>query len=165
MDDEIVWLPVTGYEDLYEVSSSGLLRKGDREVACGINRGGYVKARLMRDGVEKHTTMHRIVALAFLGDPLCEGLHINHINGVKTDNKPENLEWVTAKENVQHAVRTKLFAQAGEGHWKAKLFEGSIQAIKEARANGVPLKELAADYGVSMSTISAVATGRTWRTA
>jgi hypothetical protein len=105
-----------------------------------------------------------VVALAFLGAPWTD-LQVNHIDGDKTNNRVENLEWVTPSENVRHAVATGLFGAMGERHYRAALTREVVEAIKAARLAGVPLKELAEDYGVSLSTISAAATGRTWKEA
>ena len=112
------WLPVVGYEDLYEVSSYGRIKSCKKEVwnprgwynkyperiiKTHIQKTGYVKAMICSDGHCVSIGVHRLVAFAFLGEPPSEKHQINHKNGVKTDNRPDNLEWVTAKENVRHA--------------------------------------------------------------
>lgn len=163
MSYEEHWFPVTGYEDDYEVSDQGRVRRSDRIMSLGMNRCGYMKLCLVKNGETKHFTVHRLVAISILGTPFKDGLVVNHKDGNKTNNKAENLEWVTYKENTAHAIETGLFKQKGSGHYKAKLSEAQISDIKTLRKSGMMLKELAAEFGVSMSTISSIDTGRTWK--
>lgn len=103
------WLPVVGFEDLYKVSNQGRvmsLHKGER-ILIQENKKGYMQVVLCRNGEHKKAIVHRIVAQAFVANP--EGKpFINHINGIKNDNRIENLEWCTASENLYHAVRSGL---------------------------------------------------------
>lgn len=98
------WRDIPGYESLYQVSNHGRV-KGPRGVLRPfLSRDGYLinTASLSRGRVR--TGVHRLVALAFIPNP--EGKpQINHINGIKTDNRPENLEWVTCSENNLHRRR------------------------------------------------------------
>jgi hypothetical protein len=112
------WMPVLGYEDLYEVSSFGRVKSCEKEVwnprgwynkyperilKTRVTKTGYVQVHICSDGVGVTTSVHRLVAFAFFGEPPGNKYQVNHKNGIKTDNRPENLEWVTAKENIQHA--------------------------------------------------------------
>lgn len=87
------------------------------------NGNGYRYINLSRDGVRYTRSVHRLVVATFLGE---SDKHVNHINGDKTDNRLENLEYVTASENVQHAHDTGLIRHSrrpvqvtkdGVGHW------------------------------------------------
>lgn len=108
--------PVLGWEGLYEVSSDGLVFSLDRSVTCGtgrfmkpgrpltasVNSRGYLCVSLSKDGRKKTFSVHRIVAQAFLPNPL--GLReVNHIDGNRTNPQVANLEWCTATENRLHA--------------------------------------------------------------
>ncbi len=69
--------------------------------------GGYYMVHLRKDGLTVPCKIHRLVAEAFIG-PAPEGLQVNHRDGVKTNNRAENLEWVTRSENMQHAYAMGL---------------------------------------------------------
>ena len=68
---------------------------------------GYVRVELSNNGTSKKINVHKLVADSFIPNPNNK-LFINHKNGIKTDNRIDNLEWCTAKENTQHAIRNKL---------------------------------------------------------
>lgn len=98
------WKDVVGYEGLYEVSDFGnvrsLLRNNVRNLAFRNHKNGYYTVLLWRDGKQKSYTVHRLVALAFI--PNNDGFtDVNHIDENKKNNRVDNLEWCTHKENVQ----------------------------------------------------------------
>lgn len=102
--EPVAWRDVQGYEDAYEISSAGDLRNKHSGLVQSkhLAGAGYVKADLWKDGQRKQTTVHRLVAEAFLPNP--EGKpEVNHLDGDKTNNHAENLEWCTRAENEQHA--------------------------------------------------------------
>ena len=117
------WRDIKGYEGLYQVSNKGRVRSLDRVVAAGRGGGdrnikgriivlrnhgsGYKMVNLWRENEYKITYAHILVAQAFIPNP--EGKpEVNHINGYKTDNRVENLEWCTSRENSLHARNTGL---------------------------------------------------------
>lgn len=111
-----IWLPVRGYEGIAEVSNFGSVRTIDRVDGLGrkrkgkvlalyLNRHGYVGVGLSRESKMKSYLVHRLVAAAFVAG---SGPQVNHMNGIKTDNRPENLEWCSASYNQKHAFRTGL---------------------------------------------------------
>lgn len=119
-----VWKDVPGYEGRYQVSDQGrvkslpfkqryLLRTGaeayrqtpERILAQQKINSGYLIAHLHLDNKRKAFTVHRLVAAAFIAG---SGETVNHINGVKTDNRAVNLEWASYTENHLHAVALGL---------------------------------------------------------
>lgn len=102
-----IWLDIPGTGGLYEASSLGRIRSKDGAVAARSHPRGYLRVRIRCAGQKSQDHfVHRLVALAFLGER--QGLEVNHVNGCKTDNRAENLEWVTHSENVAHAYRIGL---------------------------------------------------------
>jgi len=114
---EEVWLPVVGYEGCYEVSSFGRVRSVDRLVKSCSGRiesrlsgkllftksytNGYSSVMLSRGGYNKNHFIHRLVATAFINNPLRVNV-VNHLDRDKTNNHVDNLEWCTPQGNTRH---------------------------------------------------------------
>ncbi len=166
------WRDVPGYEGRYQVSNIGRVRSwvnnvGNRRKepkALRLNtRRGYATIWLSWFGQGKRYLVHRLVASAFMEKPRPDQ-QINHINGIKNDNTVGNLEWVTASENVQHAVAV-LGAQSwqqGENHPRAKLTYAQVDEIRLALLRGESGAEIARRYGVHKDTISYIRRGKSW---
>lgn len=102
-----VWRAIPGYEGRYEVSSIGrvLSKTTNRFLKPNVMRHGYACVHLYAGGKGTRTvkTIHQLVAQSFIPNPLnCR--EVNHKNFLRRDNRAENLEWFTRKENVQHAI-------------------------------------------------------------
>lgn len=110
--------------------------------------------------------VHRVVATAFI--PKVEGKpHINHKDGVKTNNAVENLEWVTPQENIVHAWRTGLMANVGlakqgEKHPMCRLTEEIVRGIFVMRDQGMLHRQIALQVGVCRRQVSMILAGRKW---
>lgn len=134
-----IWKDIPGYEGLYQVSNLGRVKSLERLVNNGvadytiaeriktpsekINKGrdnGYLALALYKNNKSKNFYVHRLVAEAFVPNPQRKET-VNHINGDKHDNRAQNLEWSTYKENNLHAYVTGL---NGETHRRNR--KGSI---------------------------------------
>ena len=118
---EEVWKDIEGYEGFYKVSNLGRIKSVARQVKYQnslknvkekikktfVGKQGYERVELSKNGVNKKYNVHRLVAETFI-DKDNDSLEVNHINGIKKDNRTENLEWVTRSENELHAYKTGL---------------------------------------------------------
>lgn len=163
--NEDVFIPVVGYEDLYSVNQKGEVfskwKKG--LLRSKVSKHGYNVVNLR----QKWTLLHRVVATAFLGK---SNLHVNHKDGIKTNNHISNLEWCTRAENMQHAFRTGLVnpktikRKVRDQHPKAKL---NWDQVNEIRAKYIPYKygcvKLGREYGMDNSTILDIVKFNIWK--
>lgn len=125
--------------------------------------GGYLAVYAWRNGVERGAMAHRLVWQHFFGD-IPDGLTINHKNGMKHDNRPSNLEVVTASENAKHAYRTGLKSQWGSRNPVAKMTEAQVaEARSRYAAGGITQGQLAREYGVAFQTMSKTLRGENRR--
>lgn len=171
-----VWKSIPGYEGYYEASDAGSIRSVDRVVQASnrtlkqkskvlkyaLDAKGYPRVALCTPGSLRTFTVHRLMALTFMG-PRPEGYQINHINGIKTDNSTANLEYCTPSENALHSFRLGLQKpKPGSLNHQAKLNEDQVKTIRAIAARGgryYGRKELAKRFRVSECTIKEVVTG------
>lgn len=155
------------YKKEYMVSNKGRLKsiKGKREyITIGYKDStGYRGCGLRLKGLKKYDIrMHVLVGEAFLIKPKTESrLCINHIDGNKLNNNVENLEWVTFKQNSEHALKTGL-TKIGEDCKKSKLKESDIIEIRKLYHTN-SRKKIAKMYNINDRYVSEIVMGGTWK--
>lgn len=158
-----IFKPIPGYEHGYEVSNLGrvksLKRGKEKLLKPGLISGGYYHVILFKDGKGKTHKVHRLVMLAFIGE---SDLDVNHINGIKTDNRLENLEYCTASENTQHAYDTGLkTGLKGERNPSSKLTKACVERIKYGH-QGMTQQAIAKIYDIDRSLVGYIRQGKLW---
>lgn len=167
MTDPEVWKDITGYENLYKVSNLGRIKSMAKSWVCGtsrlcskgetilkkVNVNGYHAVSLWKNGKLYRPTVHRIVAIHFIPNPHNKR-EVNHKNGIKTDNRVANLEWVTPAENQKHAYATGLNRRHRKG-------EGPYYWVRGDKHHftGKKGKEC-----VNSKKVEDIHTGRVWHT-
>lgn len=168
-----IWKKVPEWEDLYEVSNLGRVRSFDRKMLSKskywrILKGkvlkiaqhydGYCVVRLCRHPIQKDYFIHRLVAKAFL--PNSENLkEVNHRNGLRNDNRLENLEWISPLQNV-HYSRDILREGRPPG---ATLTVADVREILRLSKEGLSAREIAERFNVHAASIRRIKRGATWK--
>lgn len=171
-----MWRDVEGYEGLYQVSDDGEVKSLSRVVDFGKSKAvrkerimkqsigrGYKKVSLSKCGVQTNFAVHRLVAQAFIDNPTSLP-QVNHIDGVKTNNRVQNLEWCNAKHNTRHAHLIGLCKPAsGENQGHSKLTTLQVLDALEMRRQGMTFAEIAKKVGCIASNVEMIVAGKTWR--
>lgn len=172
--------PIKGYEGLYSVTPDGKVISLDRTVTrvCdgktvdaviqkrvrkqGLNVHGYPMVVLCKDGGEKSRTIHTLVADAFLPPPTEGQTHVRHKDGNEANPDVNNLERGTPVENAADRKRhgTGLY---GERHPMVKLDDSKVLDILAKAAVGVKRVSIAAEHGVSISSVGGIIRGDNWK--
>ena len=113
-----IWKDIEGYEGLYQVSNLGRVKslnynrtRKEKILKHGSDKKGYLYVNLCKEGKKRNYRVHRLVAETFI-DNLENKPEVNHKDEDKTNNKVENLEWVTSKENSNYGTRNKRVAKS-----------------------------------------------------
>ncbi len=167
-----VWRPVVGYEGFYEVSDQARVRGVERVLSGGrrvksrllkqsLDSYGYRIVGLSRNGKTKTITVHKVVALAFLG-PKPDGMIVLHGPAGKADNSLSNLSYGTWAKNSGPDRERDGTLMRGKCNHKTKLTETDVRVIRKRLALGESQQAIANSYGVVQYTISMIKLGRNW---
>jgi len=170
------WRPVPGWP--YDATKDGRIRRSEnkRISVTADHPSGYRQIAMHNNGVRRTQKIHRMVYEAWVG-PIPPGMQINHLNGIKSDNRIENLEMCTPQQNIEHSVRTGLLPRGdrhhfvkrpetiprGTNHHASKLTDELALQIYLEGASAKNLNQLAAKYGMSWGAIYSLMNGKTWR--
>lgn len=163
------WKYVDDTDGRYVIFDDGTILTSYYRLTCGPHimrpfkaHNGYHRITLFVRGRQRKFFMHRLVAQAFLPRP--SSLHeVNHKNGVKTDNRIENLEWVSKSENSLHAIRSGLqIVRRGTNAPGAKLTERQVLGLYSARQHGERNVSISRRTGISEKVISEIWLGKRW---
>lgn len=164
-------------DDGFVKSIDHIITKWNGYKMCNIlYKGRIIKPKYIRgyanvcivydDGKRKTKQVHRLVLETFSPNPNMSELQVNHKDGIKDNNNLSNLEWVTPKENTQHAYKSGLAKpkeQSGEANKMAKLTENDVREILNIyKTEFKPYVEVAKLYNVSRGTIRNIIQGKTW---
>jgi len=171
-----VWKKVNGYNGIYEVNRRGEVRsvthflegrKGSGKQTGRILKQqksikGYMRVSLSLNNNRFNTSAHRLVALSFIPNPENKP-QVNHKNGIKDDNRAENLEWCTNSENQIHAIKKNLIKHnKAENHPNSKLTNIQVLKARKLSRIGYSNRFLAITYGVSSTAMSNILNNKSY---
>ena len=157
------WKLVQGFEN-YLVSTLGSVKtiKGKFKKIVYDNKNSYGYVELWKNNKGKKFRIHRLVAETFIPN-YTNKEQVNHIDGDKTNNCVTNLEWVTPKENIRHAINNNLSSiKYGSSNLSSKLKEEDVKFIRENAKVNISVKELAKLYNVSTTNIYNILNNKKW---
>lgn len=172
-----VWKKIPKYSS-YEASTYGEIKtfnwknKGiERIMKPALDNGGYLRTMLKGDdGVFKTVKTHRIIAETFIQNPLNKK-EVNHKNSIRSDNRVDNLEWVTHSENVKHSFDNMMQTNMGECNPCATLSDKQVLEIrmnykygrKSKHEEGLTKKQIAEMYNTTVPVIKRIIQNKTWK--
>lgn len=162
---EEIFKPIVGYSGKYKIGDKGtVLKNNNTPLFQRKDRYGYMRVMLWLNKKLSNKSVHRLVAITFIQNPENKP-HVHHKNGIRDDNRLENLEWVTAKENVLHGFKNgRIPATAkGENVPGHILKETDIPIIRQLLKDDLSLRQIGNKFGVSLHTIYSIKSGKNWK--
>lgn len=176
-----VWKDIRGYKGRYMISNKGrvkslkrladpifvnnarIVMKVKQRIMKTALSMGYPVVSLNKLGIEKQVSVHRLVAQAFIPNPL-NLPQVNHRDGNKKNNYYKNLQWVTNRQNIQHAFDNGLIkASRGEDHYNTSLKIKDVKRIRRLHEKGIHAKEIASEYGMTIGGVRQIAYRLRWK--
>jgi len=155
--------PLPGFEGLYAVTCRGTvvsLPRAPRPSAVALELkpfstpDGYLRVSLSLKGTQKNMLVHRAVAAAWLPQPPDDSYEVNHIDGTKANNRPENLEWVTRTQNMAHAKRCGLRPnQTGDNGTTTRVKSNQLGDLLTTLRETNSTKATAKVFGIDRTTV------------
>lgn len=128
---EEIWKPIPGYEELYEASSLGRIRNKYGRVRALREHHKYLTLCMYKKGKKKTIDVHRLIALTFIGPSPGPGYEVDHIDGDRYNNRADNLEYVTKKENYARMAynqgKLALYAKIEKLEQRVKALEKLLE--------------------------------------
>jgi len=168
-----LWKDIENYKGFYQVSDYGQIKRIENTSGTYIGRilkpqiyhNKYLYVTLCKNTQKKKLLIHRLVLEAFVG--FCpSGLECRHLDGNRQNNKLNNLKWGTRSENQYDSIKHGTRFQPdnhGSKQWLAKLTDNKVKEIKHLLMSGVSQIQIAKQFHVCPTTISRIATGKTWK--
>lgn len=171
-----IWKEVKGYNGIYFVSNLGKVKSIDHYLEGRLGSGkqtgrilkhqkcykGYLRVSLCKNKIKFTTGVHRLVAIAFIPNTKNKP-QVNHINGIKTDNRVDNLEWCTNAENQIHAVKNNLTNPNNcEKHHNSKLTNEQVRTARRMHELGWSNKLLSKHYNITATAMSNILRRKTY---
>lgn len=175
-----IWKDISGYEGLYQISNLGRVKALIRYKKCtlkNMNGGHFSKEKILKQGKRRKYlcvtlsnnnsklnlySAHRLVAIQFIDNPL-KKQYVNHIDCNTENNKVENLEWVTAKENTQHGIKYGKIKVKGSDNPSSKLTVKQVGEIRNIYSgNRGDFTRIGKLFNVSRSCITLIIKNKTY---
>lgn len=151
-------IPIENF-DYYASEDGFIYNKHGVKMKMNLTHNGYYRITFQR---KKSYFVHRLIGLTYISNPNNYEF-INHINGIKTDNSVNNLEWCNSSMNMQHAYDNRLCNREGEKHHLSKLTEKDVIEIRNLyHVEKICQKTLAARFNTTSRNISFIVNNKRW---
>lgn len=167
-EQNTIWKDIESYEGVYQISNFAEVRSFKtgtwRTLKAREDGLGYKMVTLCKSGVSRNYKIHRLIMQSFKPNK-CNKSQVNHLNGNKSDNRLENLEWATPSENLLHAYKNNLnYAKSGVDCNLTKLTEEEVKSIRLLLVEGsLTQKAIANKFKVSPTAIYCIKNNINWK--